>query len=171
MKIMRESRKHARHHGEPVILFAVGEHTFAAPANEVDEIRDLQGLLSISNATQRTSVSKVKSILERSNKTYYVVDAGQHLGQLPSSKASRLMVLRSHPVAVLVDSIDRMAEIQNVLPLPRAFSGKERSWYVGLALMGESVVPVVSMSAFLSPAEQVVAKSVAGRRIAKGVTA
>jgi chemotaxis signal transduction protein len=167
---MRHSRKHALHHGEPVILFAVGEHTFAAPASEVDEIRDLHGLQTVSSATQHTSVSKVKSTLERSNKLYYVVDAGQHF-RLQPSKASRLMVLRSHPVAVLVDSIDRMAEIQKVLPLPKAFSGSERNWYVGLALMGESVIPIVNMPAFLTPAEQVMAKSVVTRIASKGVTA
>jgi chemotaxis signal transduction protein len=170
MKIMRHSRKHASHHGEPVILFAVGEHTFAAPANEVDEIRDLHGLEPVSSATQHTTVSKVKSTLERSNKLYYVVDARQHFKQA-SARASRLMVLRSQPVAILVDSIDRMAEIQKVLPLPKAFSGNERSWYTGLALMGELVVPVVNMTAFLTPAEQVMAKSIVKRLASKGATA
>jgi chemotaxis signal transduction protein len=170
MKIMRETRKHASHHGEPVILFAVGEHTFAAPANEVDEIRDLHGLQTVSSATQHTSVSKVKSTLERSSKFYYVVDAAQHFRQAPS-RTSRLMVLRSHPVAILVDSIDRMAEIEKILPLPRAFSGNERTWYTGLALMGELVVPVVNMPAFLTPAEQVMAKSFVNRLASKGVTA
>jgi chemotaxis signal transduction protein len=170
MKIMRESRKHALHHGTPVILFAVGEHTFAAPADEVDEIRDLHGLESIGSATLGTSVSKVKATFQRSNRTYYVVDAGEHFRQLPS-KSSRLMILRSHPVAVLVDSIDRMAEIQKVLPLPRAFSGEEQHWYLGLGLMGESVVPVVNTPTFLTPAEQVIAKSIVARLASKGVTA
>jgi hypothetical protein len=81
------------------------------------------------------------------------------------------MVLRSHPVAILVDSIDRMAEIEKILPLPRAFSGNERNWYTGLALMGELVVPVVNMPAFLTPAEQVMAKSFVNRLASKGVTA
>ena len=169
MKIARKSRRHVSHHGEPVILFAAGEYTFAAPANEVDEIRDLQGLNSVSSATEGTSVSKVKSTLERAKRTYYVVDACQHFRQGKSSP-SRLIVLRDHPIAVLVDSIDRMMEIDKVLPLPRAFSGQERSWYSGLALMGEAVVPVVNMNAFLSPAEQVIAKS-AVTRLAKGVMA
>lgn len=169
MKIARKSRREISQHREPVILFAAGEHTFAAPANEVDEIRDLQGLTSVSSATEHTSVAKVKSTLERSKKTYYVVDACQHFRQ-GRSKPSRLIVLRDHPIAVLVDSIDRMTEVQKVLPLPRAFSGLERGWYSGLALMTEMVVPVVNMHAFLSPAEQVIAKS-AVTRLAKGVMA
>jgi chemotaxis signal transduction protein len=169
MKIARKSRRHVSQHGEPVILFAAGEHTFAARANEVDEIRDLQGLNSVSGATEHTSVSKVKSTLERSKKTFYVVDACQHFRQGPS-RPSRLIVLRDHPIAVLVDSIDRMMEIDKILPLPRGFSGQERAWYSGLALVNEAVVPVVKMSAFLSPAEQVMAKS-AVTRLAKGVMA
>jgi chemotaxis signal transduction protein len=167
MKIARRARRHVSKHGEPVILFAAGEHTFAAPANEVDEIRDLQGLQSVSSATEHTSVSKVKSTLERSKKTYYVVDACQHFHQ-GKSNPSRVIVLRDHPIAVLVDSIDRMIEIEKVLPLPRAFGGQERTWYSGLALIGEAVVPVVNMNAFLSPAEQVIAKS-AVTRSCKGV--
>ncbi len=169
MKIARKSRRHISQHSQPVILFAAGGDTFAAPANEVDEIRDLQGLNSVSAATEHTSVSKVKSTLERSKKTFYVVDASQHFRQ-GQSKPSRLIVLRDGPIAVLVDSIDRMMEIDKVLPLPRAFSGQERAWYSGLALVNEVVVPVVNMSAFLSPAEQVMAKS-AVTRLAKGVLA
>lgn len=170
MKIVRESRKHASRHGEPVILFAVGDYRFAAPANEVDEIRDLHGLQSVSSATLRTSVSKVKYTLQRSGKTYFVVDACQHFRQLPS-KPTRLMILRSQPVAFLVDSIDRMAEMNQVVPLPKAFTGDECRWYRGLALMGDSVVPVVNLAAILTAAEQVVAKSVIARLAGKGVSA
>ncbi len=169
MKITRERRKHHVRHGEPVILFGIGEQTFAAPASEVDEIRDLHAIDSIASATQRTSVSKVKGTLERSHKLYYVVDASQHF-RLGQAKPSRLMVLRSQPVAVLVDSIDRMAEIERTVPIPKAFIGDERRWYRGLALMNDVVIPVVNTSAFLTPAEQVIAKSVVSR-LAKGVTA
>ena len=169
MKIMRESRKHAIRHGEAVILFAVGAYTFAAPAQEVDEIRDLHGLQSVSSATSHTSVSKVKSIFERGTKTYYVVDASQHF-RLPPSTPTRLMVLRSSPVAVLVDSIDRMAEIERTLPLPMAFSGEERKWYRALALVNGRVVPVVNVPPFLTAADQVISKSVVGKLVS-GVTA
>lgn len=169
MKITRERRKHSARHGEPVILFAVGEYTFAAPAADVDEIRDLQGIDSIAPATQRTSVSKVKATLERSNKPYYVVDASQHF-RLGPATPSRLMVLRSQPVAVLVDSIDRMAEIELTVPIPRAFNGDERRWYRGLTILNDIVIPIVNTSAFLTLAEQVIAKSVVSR-LAKGVTA
>ncbi len=168
MKLARQPRKRISR-DEPVILFAIGSHTFAAPANQVDEIRDLHGLQSVAAATSRTSVSKVKSTLDRSGKTYFVVDASESFRQ-PASLPSRLMVLRGQPVAVLVDSIDRMAEVGQVLPLPKAFCGEERRWYRGLTLMNEKVVPVVQMSTFLTPAEHVIAKSIVSR-LAKGVSA
>ncbi len=170
MKIARQSRKHAPRHGEAVILFAVGDYKFAAPAADVDEIRDLQGVESIEDATQRTSVSKVVATLERSNRTYYVVDAGRHF-RLSSSSVSRVMVLRGQPVAVRVDSIDRMAEVGKTLPLPRAFRGEERRWYRGLVLIDQQVVPVLQMSSFLTAADQVVAKAMLGRLAGKGVPA
>lgn len=170
MKITRESRKSAVRQGEPVILFAIGPHRFAVGANEVDEIRDLQGLQQISQATARTGVSKVKFVLARGQRKYFVVDANLHFALQPS-KSSRVLVLRNLLVAVLVDSIDRMAEIGTLLPLPRGFTGEERRWYRGLALIDENVIPVVNSAAFLSPAEQVTASSVVSRLEGKGATA
>lgn len=168
MKIARHSRKHAPLNGEAVILFAVGGFTFAAPATEVDEIRDLHGTESIESTTQRTSVAKVVATLDRSGRTYYVVDGARHF-RLGGSTASRMMILRGQPIAVRVESIDRMAEIGKTLPLPKAFRGDERRWYRGLVLIGEQVVPVVNMTSFLTPAEQVIAKATLAR--AKGVPA
>jgi chemotaxis signal transduction protein len=170
VKIARHSRKPTSRHGEAAILFDVGGHTFAAPAAEVDEIRDLHGLESIADATQRTSAAKVVATLERSGKTYFVVDAAQHFRQ-SASKGARLMVLRGQPIAVLVDSIDRMAEIGQTLPLPKAFCGDERRWYRGLVLVKELVVPVVQMASFLTAAEQVIAKATVARLAGKGVPA
>lgn len=170
MKIARQSRKQAARHGEAVILFAVGGHTFAAPAAEVDEIRDLHGTESIETVMHKTSVSKVVATLERSGKSYFVVDAARHF-HLPHANASRLMVLREQPIAVRVESIDRMAEIGKTLPLPKAFRGEERRWYRGLVVMGEQVVPVVQMSSFLTAAEQVIAKAIQKRLAGKGVPA
>jgi len=108
-------------------------------------------------------------IFERGTKTYYVVDASQHF-RLPPSTPTRLMVLRSSPVAVLVDSIDRMAEIERTLPLPMAFSGEERKWYRALALVNGRVVPVINVPPFLTAADQVISKSVVGKLVS-GVTA
>ncbi|HEU5402428.1 MAG TPA: chemotaxis protein CheW [Terriglobales bacterium] len=153
-----------------MILFTVAGCTFAAPAAEVDEIRDLHGTESVENATQRTSVSKVIATLERAGRTYYVVDAARHFRQA-AAVGSRLMVLRGQPIAVCVEFIDRMTEIGRTLPLPKAFCGEERRWYRGLFLLGEQVAPVVQMSSFLTVAEQVIAKATLARVAGRGVPA
>jgi hypothetical protein len=69
------------------------------------------------------------------------------------------------PAGVLVDSIDRMAEIAAVKPLPRAFHGDERCWYRGLALIGERAVPVVDPAAFLSKPDLAMLRAGALRRV------
>ncbi len=168
MKLNRPDARNAvtRRATEAVILFAVGPNTFAIPAKEVDEIRDLHELRSIAHYTARTEVAKVKSTLVRERKTYFVVEAGQHF-RLEGSKPSRVMILRNSRAAVAVDSIDRIVEIQHLLSLPHAFHGEERRWYRGLALLGDdNVVAVVDSTAFLSASELTLVQGC--NRLAKG---
>jgi hypothetical protein len=75
-----------------------------------------------------------------------------HFG-LPVTRPRLVLILRQVRAVVLVDRIDRMAEISAVCPLPRAFRGKERLWYRGLAYTDDSVIPVVDPAGFLT-AEQ-----------------
>ena len=82
-----------------------------------------------------------------------MVDASVHF-HLKASTPARVLVLRNLPTAVLVDSTDRMTEISALHALPRAFTGDEREWYRGLALLGGEVVPVVNPAAFLSKDDQ-----------------
>ena len=166
MKITRqEASKAAVLRSQAVILFGIGPHTFAIPATDVDEIRDLHGLTSVATSTMRTAVAKVKSTLFRERKKYFVVDANQHFCLLPS-KSSRVLILRESRSAVTVDSIDRIIEVPAVLPLPHAFHGDEQRWYRGVALLEDTVVPVVNSAAFLSPTEATLAQSLL--RHAKG---
>lgn len=146
MKPQPTSRKVT--HAEPAILFALGAVTFAIAAKEVDEIRDVAGLLP----PGVTSPSpKVKFRLVREGKTYWVLDASEHF-HMVSSRSSRVLVLRNASTAVLVERIDRMAAISAVLPLPPAFQGEERSWYRGLTIIEENAisraVPVVNADTF-----------------------
>ncbi len=166
MKIIRERRRHSHRHGEAAILFDVAGYTFAIAATDVDEIRDVHLLTSVEQITARTSVAKIKYTLERNSRMYYVLDACAHY-RLSSSNPTRLLVLRSQPVAVLVDSIDRMTQIDRLLALPHAFQADERRWYRGLALLDGKVVPVVNAAAFLTAADQVIAKSVIHRKAAE----
>ena len=56
-------------------------------------------------------------------------------------------------VALMVDGIDRMMQISAVITMPHAFSGEERKWYRGLAVMEGKVVPVINPDSFLSKGE------------------
>jgi chemotaxis signal transduction protein len=56
-------------------------------------------------------------------------------------------------IAVLVDRIERMAEIAAIHPLPHAFSGRERVWYRGLAYLDDQVIPVMNPKGFLTAEE------------------
>jgi chemotaxis signal transduction protein len=139
-------------HAERVILFGLGAVTFAISATEVDEIRDLTGLFPPGvNAPSR----KIKSRLLREGKTYWVIEGSEHF-RMASSPSSRVLVLRNTNTAVLVDRIDRMADIGAILPLPRTFQGEERAWYRGLAILDESTiqraVPVVNADSFMRTA-------------------
>ena len=151
MKLGRiEHRKPRSRRAEAIILFAVGPYRFGISAQAVEEIRNTDGVRSFAHGFARAH--KVRHTLERDRKTYFVVDATLHLHIL-SSRAARLLLLREKPIALSVDSIDRMAEIATLHPLPRAFQGEERAWYRGLAVIGEDIVPVLDPAVLLSKAE------------------
>jgi chemotaxis signal transduction protein len=155
-----EPRKRLSHRSEPVILFAVAGVTFAIAATAVEEIRNVEGLQPLAtSAVALAKLAKVRYRLERAGKAYCVIDGGYHFRLLPSH-ATRILVLRRHAVAILVDRIDLMAEISAIYVLPRAFTGEERQWYRGVALIpgapGEQrLVPVVNPDGFLSKAEAI----------------
>jgi len=137
---------------ETMILFRVGEFTFAIGANAVEEIRDLTGLQDFSFGRSHQKLEKVKHAFERQGRDYFVVDAAAHF-HLDKAHTTRLMVLRDLPAAVSVDGIEGMQEIYCIQGLPTAFSGEERDWYRGLALIKGKVVPVVRPEAFLNRAQ------------------
>jgi chemotaxis signal transduction protein len=137
---------------EAVILFWVSNQMFAIAAESVQEIRSTDSLAGAANEVEQQFIPKVRHILEWSRRTCYVVNAGVHF-DLPVTRPTLVLILRRLRVAVLVDRIDRMAEIPAVYPLPQAFAGDERRWYRGLAYVDDSVIPVVEPSGFLSAEE------------------
>ncbi len=169
MKLFRSARKKTSHlrQGESAILFGIGEFSFLIAAEEVDEIREMVGLESVAAVTMRTSVAKIRNTVYKAGQMYFVIDGSLHF-HMPPSRPTRLMLLRNQPVAVTVDSIDRMTEIERVLPVPKTFQGPERNWYRGLAILNEKVVPVVNGVAFLTAAEQVVAKAAVSQMTGRG---
>jgi chemotaxis signal transduction protein len=153
---------------EAVILFTVGGFKFAIAANAVREVRGLEGLEPRPAAgAAPIRIPKVGFTLERNRTIHFVVDAARHF-HLPPSKAARVLVLRNEPIAVLTDSTDRIMEISTLHELPLAFTGDERNWYRGLAIMSGDVVPVVNHNAFLSKSEQAVLKSALPAPVATG---
>ncbi len=140
------------HRSEPVILFSVAHQMFAIAAESVQEIRSADSLAGAAIELDHVDLPKVRHRVERAHRTYFVVNAGVHFG-LPVSRPTLVLVLRQLRVAVLVDRIERMAEIPGVYQLPLAFAGQERRWYRGLAYLDDHVIPVIRPSGFLTPEE------------------
>jgi chemotaxis signal transduction protein len=139
-------------HTEPVILFSVAHQTFAISADSVQEIRSTDSLAGAANEIERPFLAKVRHTVERAHRKYYVVNACTHFN-LPVTRPTLVLILRQLRVAVLVDKIERMAEINAVHALPRAFIGDERRWYRGLAYVDDHVIPVIEPAGFLTREE------------------
>lgn len=175
MRLTRATARKKAAQVEDVILFKVGASRFAIAANAVDEIRNLEGLSPLPAALRHPRLARVKAMLVREkkdpDKVFFVVDAAAHFG-LDPAEPGRVLVLRSSCAALQVESIDRMTQISTVVALPAAFSGQERLWYRGLALLNDQVVPLVAPEAFLNKGEQAVMQaSWKGLAAAKGATA
>ena len=158
MKPRTEVKKVRGRQAEAAILFAVGPYKFAIAASEVDEIRDMHGLTPASLPGGTTSVRKIRYALRRERQTYHVVDASCHFEMKPS-QPSRIMVLRGGLAALTADSIDRMADITAIAPLPRAFSGRERQWFRGVAIIDDLIVPVVNSRSVISDVQTELART------------
>lgn len=153
--IARSSSKAASRrtrHPETVVLFAVAKQMFAIAADAVQEIRSTDSLAGSATEIDQIEVGKVRHIVERGHRTYFVVNAGMHFG-LPVTRPTLVLILRNLRVAVLIDRIERMAEISAVHPLPLAFAGDERRWYRGLANMEDLIIPVIDPRGFLTGEE------------------
>lgn len=164
---MKRVEKKPRGRHEAVILFAVGDYTFAIAAQAVEEIRNTDGLKPLPPGASSPRLAKFKQVLERDHKRYFVVDSNLHFRLFPS-KATRLLVLRESAAAVLVDHTERITDIAMLHALPRAFQGEERQWYRGIAMIQDRVVPVVDPAAFMSKSEfTVLQAAVAGAEAAQ----
>jgi hypothetical protein len=64
-----------------------------------------------------------------------------------------------------------MQDLAAIHALPAAFSGEERRWYRGLAVIKGKVIPVVNESAFLSKAEAVLLAAAAETQLREIVRA
>ena len=146
----RPGRRSSR--SEPVILFSISGQTFAINANAIQEIRTTDSISAAATEVSVPQIPKVRHRLRRGRIAFNVVNGGVHFG-LQVSRAAQVVVLRNYRVAVLVDSIDRMETMTLLMALPPGFCGPERSWYRGVTLVSENVVPVVSPAGFLTEQE------------------
>src|ERR1700726_2505756 len=137
---------------EQVVLFSIAEYSFVISASSVQEIRSTDSLGGNVVDLDRPVLSKVRHIVERDSRSYYVVSGYEHF-HLPLSRPTSVLILRNVPVAVLVDRIEQMAEMRILLGLPRSFRGEERIWYRGLTVLGHKVVPVAEPRGFLTVEE------------------
>ena len=146
---------------EPAIVFSVGLETFAIAASAVLEIGSTDGLAGAASAFSHPEVPTVRHTLQRGGRTYYVVNACAYF-RMPTSRPSLVLLLNASRTALLVDRIERMTEVTRLIELPHAFSGEERTWYLGLAILNDRVVPVVNPASFLTSAEIALLDSAAG---------
>jgi len=137
---------------EQVVVFSIGEFTFAISAAAIQEIRNTDSLGGMVMELESVVVSKVRHIIERDSRSYFVVSGFDHF-HLPSSRPTTLLILAKTPTAVLVDRIEEMAEMRTIVTLPRSFQGEERVWYRGLTILDGRVVPVVDPKGFLTANE------------------
>ena len=138
---------------EQVALFSIGEYSFAISAAGIQEIRSTDSLGGTVVELDRPVLRKVRHIVERDGKYYYVVSGFEHF-RLGPSRPGTVLILRGAPVAVLVDRIEEMAEMRVLLALPQSFTGEERSWYRGLTVLDRKVLPVANPAGFLTTAER-----------------
>ena len=135
-----------------MILFSTGRQLFAIAAQAVQEIRSTDGLASAAVEISAPDFAKVTHFFERNHRNWFIVNACAHFC-LPVTRPMLVLILRQARAALLVDHIERMAEISAVYSLPRAFSGEERRWYRGLAYIDDSVIPVLDPAGVLTPEE------------------
>jgi chemotaxis signal transduction protein len=143
----RDSRRR-----EQVAVFSIAQYSFVISAASVQEIRSTDSLGGTVVDLDRPVMKKVRHIVERDGRAYYVVSGYEHF-RLPQSRPTTVLILRSAPVAVLVDRIEEMAEMRVLLSLPKSFCGDERMWYRGLTVMERKVLPVANPHGFLTAGE------------------
>jgi chemotaxis signal transduction protein len=137
---------------EQVAVFSIGLYSFVISAASVQEIRSTDSLGGTVVELDRPALRKVRHIVERDARAYYVVSGYEHF-HLPASRPTTVLILRGAPVAVLVDRIEEMAEMRVLLALPKSFHGEERNWYRGLTVLDRKVLPVANPLGFLTAGE------------------
>ena len=134
---------------EQIILFRCSSQIFAISSASVQEVRSVDSLAGLAAEINIPSVLKVRHMLQRGERSIYVVNVALHLGLKPSPVAL-IFLLRKSRVALLLDGIEKMTTMTRLQALPAAFCGEERDWYRGLTVLDQNVLPVLNPGGFLS---------------------
>lgn len=140
-----------------VILFWVGPYRMGIPAAALKEIRNHWRPASEGDLGHPPEGLGCDAILS----------AGALFG-VAAEAGGRLLVLRSRNVGIRVDQVERMIEIGKLHPLPRAFQGAERSWYSGITLAGDLIIPLLNPETLASEA---ISQAVQRRAAERGTSA
>ena len=134
------------HAPETVVLFQVGDYRFAIAAGEVEEICATDCLVPLAAGCGGTR--SVRHTFDRRGRRHLAVDAQVHL-RIAAGTLGHILVLRTVDVGILISGIERMHDIRELYPLPRALQGAERKWYRGLALINHELIPVLDPAGFV----------------------
>lgn len=137
---------------EQIILFRAGGQLFAISSASVQEVRSVESVTSTGRVVSHPDIPKVQHFVQRGEASLYVVNAAMHFGLAPATPAL-VFVLRRTRTALLVDGIDRMANMTRLQALPQSFCHQERDWYRGLTALDQSVIPVINPDGFLTADE------------------
>lgn len=137
---------------EQIILFRASNQVFAVSSASVQEVRSVDSLAGAAMEVSEPSLNKVRHAIRRGDRNHYVVNAGLHFGLRPAPAALVFLFRRSR-VALLVDGIEKMTTMTRLQALPGAFCHEERSWYRGLTVLDQAVIPVVNPGGFLTAEE------------------
>jgi chemotaxis signal transduction protein len=138
---------------EQIILFRAGNQIFAISSASVQEVRSVDSLAGAAEEITEPSLRKVRHAIRRGDRNIYVVNATLHFELRPTPPAL-IFLLRKSRVALLVDGIEKMTTMTRLQALSGAFCHEERTWYRGLTVLDQNVIPVVNPAGFLTP-EQV----------------
>lgn len=151
MRLPAPAKTHS-HRTEQIILFRVSGQLFAVSSASVQEVRGVDSLAGVARDLPRAVVRKVRHVVSRGDKSFYVLSAAMHFGLTPAPPAL-VFVLRRTRTALLIDGIEKMTTMTRLQALPQAFCHEEREWYRGLTALDQAVVPVVKPEGFLTAEE------------------
>ena len=137
---------------EQIILFRAGGHLFAISSASVQEVRSIDSVTSTGRVVSHPDIPKVQHFVQRGEASLYVVNAAMHFGLRPATP-TLVFVLRRTRTALLVEGIERMANMTRLQALPQSFCHEEREWYRGLTALDQSVIPVIKPEGFLTEDE------------------